>query len=731
MILFQQDWRSHQGAIVDTQTTNRSFVRLAALYKQMGIKNHLFILALLNPELQGVDPFSPDLTIEQQAAIAVECKQNFWYYAREIARVPGSANGRVIRFIANRGNISMFWLYLNHITLILTQIRQTGKSFSSDVLSTWLLNIACVNTTINLLTKDDTLRAANLERLKALSDELPYYLRQRNKNDVSNTEELTVNALKNRYSGHLPNKSPKMALNVGRGLTSPNFLIDEVAFLSNIGISLPAALAGGTNARVVAKENGDPYGTIMTTTAGKKDDRDGKFAFQLVSNSAPWSEKLLDAKDLDTLELLVRKSSPNGELRVCCTFNHRQLGYTDEWLKRTLEEAIVSGEAADRDFFNIWTSGSMSSPIPVKIVEAIRAAQVNDCFVDISPSGYTTRWYIHESAIESTLAKSQFVLAMDTSEASGGDDISLILTDIRTGGVIAAGSYNETNLISFAMWITEWFVKYPNITGIIERRSTGGMLLDYLMLMLPAKNIDPFKRLFNRVVNDSDQDRERFLDVKEHAGTQDEYFYTKYKKTFGFSTSGSGITSRSELYSITLQAAAKNIGGLIKDPKTIDQMVSLTTRNGRIDHQEGGHDDMVIAILLGYWFITQGKNLAYYGIDSSVILCDAKRLGDSVENRMSDYERHEQAKIRHDMEELYNKMSKADDEYVYRRYEMLLRNLNNRIILGSDETFSLDSLLESLEKEKRFTRYSDKPKATMDMYQPRMQTVEFGSSLGI
>jgi hypothetical protein len=60
---------------------------------------------------------------------------------------------------------------------------------------------------------------------------------------------------------------------------------------------LPAALAGGGAARDVAAERGEPYGTIYTTTAGKKNDRDGKYAYQITTCSAVWSERFLDVAD--------------------------------------------------------------------------------------------------------------------------------------------------------------------------------------------------------------------------------------------------------------------------------------------------------------------------------------------------------------------------------------------------------------------------------------------------
>ena len=705
MILFEKDWKEYPNAIIDTDTTNRSFVRIAMLYREMKVRNHSFMLALLNPSLRGVDPYSSKLTLEQMAAIAIECKSNFWYFVREILKAPAIAGGDSVPFQANRGNMALYWLFFNHITTILIQIRQTGKSFSVDGLMVYLMNIRCTNTMFNLLTKDDILRSANITRIKEIDSELPFYLRQRTKNDVNNTEELTIRSLGNSYRAHVPQKSPKMALNLGRGLTSPVFHIDEGPFQPNIGISLPAALSAGTAARDMARRNDEPYGTILTTTAGKKDDRDGKFIYELLMNSAEWTERFLDAENILELEKLIRKNSRSGELRVNCTFSHRQLGKSDEWLKQAIEDAMVSGEAADRDFFNVWTSGTQSSPLPIEILEKIRASQEPEQHVSISnPHGYMTKWYIAERDIEYRMANGDYVLSSDTSDASGGDDISLFLTDIRTAETIAAGNYNETNLITFAEWLCTWFVKYPRITGIIERRSSGAMILDYLILMLPAHGIDPFKRLFNRAVNDADEYPERWKEISVPMGRRRGDTLTVHKKTFGFSTSGTGLTSRTDLYSTTLQNAAKRAADRIKDVTTINQITGLTTRNGRVDHQEGEHDDMVIAFLLNFWLLTQGKNLQHYGIDSKAIFCEVKKP--EILDNKSYYDYQEQQNIRSEIENLIDKIKNESDDFIVQRLEFQLRNLNRRLVLEEGEIFSLDDLINSVREQRKNNRYS-------------------------
>jgi hypothetical protein len=707
-ILFADDWKSYPDAIVDDRTNNKSFVRMAAMYRDMGIKNHAFPLALHNPRLQGIDPYDySSLTVEIMADILFECKSNYWYYLREIARAPGGAVDDPIVYRANRGGIALPWLFFNHMTLFLIQPRQTGKSFSSDVLDAYLLNIGMTHGKINLLTKDDKLRSANLIRLKDIIDELPFYLNMRKKGDIANTDKLIVGNLDNSYEGHLPNKSPKAALNVGRGLTSPIFKVDEIAFLYNVGITLPAALASTTAARALAKRKHEPYGNVFTTTAGKKDDPDGKYAHELMAGSALWSEKLLDCVNIDDLYRTVRKNSPKGEARVNCTFSHRQLGYTDDWLRETLEITGAKGEDADRDFFNKWTSGSITSPFTVEQSEKIRNSQRLDYYSEMSSKfGYITRWYIPENEINMRMARGHYSMALDTSDAAGGDDIALTMRDVQTGEVVAVGNYNETNLILFAQWLVEWFVRFENFTCIIERRSSGSAIIDYLLLMLPGKGINPFKRLYNKVVQLSVENPgplnriEKLLRYNLLALPD---LLIEHKKDFGFATSSSGMTSRSDLYSNTLQNATRLTADSVRDVMLIDQMLSLVIKNGRVDHADGSHDDLVITWILSFWLISKGTGLSYYGMNPKDILID-NRQNNQDNDPAKLRQQHQQAQLRISIENIVDEIRKEKDPYIIHRLEQKLRHLAVSLTDEDKKVLSVDELIQNIRDSKRYKK---------------------------
>jgi hypothetical protein len=213
-------------------------------------------------------------------------------------------------------------------------------------------------------------------------------------------------------------------------------------------------------------------------------------------------------------------------------------------------------------------------------MERIHQSRQLDNHAEITrPYGYITRWYIPEATIKTTMQEYSTLMGLDTSDAVGRDDIGMVIRHVVTGEILAAGNYNETNLITFAEWIALMLEQYPKMTLIIERRSSGAAILDYVILMLVNKGIDPFKRIYNKAVQDADEVPERFKELQRPFHIRHQEVYVKYRKLFGFATSGTGTTSRTELYTTTLLAAAKNTGDRVKDPVLVDQ-------NTRTHYQE-------------------------------------------------------------------------------------------------------------------------------------------------
>jgi hypothetical protein len=701
MILFKEDWAKYPGANIDLETKNTSWIRICKLFKAMGVQNHLFPLALHNMELSGVDPYDSDLSNELKIAITLECKENPWYFFREVTRIPAKGSPDGIRISANRANISVWWLFFNHVTTLLLQPRQTGKTLTSNLLNSYILALAGNNIDIHLLTKDDALRIKTVQDIKDVIESLPWYLQLKNRSDSYNTEMVTINALGNKYRTAVAQPSIKGANNMARGFTIPVHHIDEFAFIKNIEISLPVLLASATQARPLAKQNKSFYGNLFTTTAGYLSSPEGMFAYNVYKECLPWTELLFDSKDEEDLHNKIKINSPSGKSQVLCEYNHRQLGYTDEWLKETIQNNMAYGTKAETEYLNIWQEGNESSPISKELLKKINDSLVKDPIIDITEYGYIIRWYVSQSEVDNKLENRKLIIGLDTSDAIGNDDIAMCIRDVMTGEVVGFGVYNETNLITFANWLVDFLIEYPNTTLVPERKSSGVTIIDNLILILPTKGEDPFTRIFNWVTNDADVNQEYYDVIMTPLVNRTESIYNKYRKHFGYATSASGRNARDNLYGLCFNMAVRYTGMYARDNTLIKQLNGLIRKNDRIDHRPGEHDDAVISWILSLFFLTQAKNLEHYGLSPRSILIN---VSNTIAEEQGGYdvvmERNRQEQIARKVDELIE-LAKIEQNYVK------AENLINRAKMLSSELtedvknkFNLESVLNEIKTNK-------------------------------
>lgn len=709
-ILFEKDWLLHPNATIDYNTKNESFLRLAEIYHAMGVRNCAFHLSLLQPELAGIDPYSENLDITTKAKIVYECKSNFWYFLREVSKVPVPGSLLPVSFSANRGNIALYWYFLNHVMTIIVILRQTGKTTSLTTLATYLLNFGTTNTFINLLTKSEALKADTLSKVKELFAELPDYLNFSTKKDIFNSDEANVKELGNKLKGNLSSSSRKQAEKVGRGFTSPINLIDEIAYIENIAIAMGAMLMSGNAARAMAKELGKPYGTILATTAGDIEDRDGKYIYSLINGATVHDEHFFDSYDLtELLDNIYKNSnaSKNSSKRpiVNISLSYRQLGYTEDWLKERLEENISTPENIRRDIFGEWGASSSTSPIPREYVENMRngVIEVPRSYF-YPPYNYLLRWYISEEEDERRRNTGvHYIVGIDTSDGVGRDDIAFIVRDHTTGEIICTAVFNEINLITLADYFVSFLLKYTNSTMILERRSSAATIIDYIIQKLLQYNVNPYSRLYNTIYQNKEQYSKEYNEIVA-ARYHDDTVFIKYKKHIGFVTSGSGITSRSELYSTTLISMLRYTSSVIYDQQLVTQISGLVVRNNRIDHPEGGRDDMVIASLLSYWMLITGKHLDLYGIPSSSIL-KANRAYLIEKYKETDIAENEEeaAKIEDEFNGLLEQYKKEKNPIIARQLELRIKKLSTETSYNKT-IISVEEMLSNIAKEKRIQR---------------------------
>jgi hypothetical protein len=644
MILFKNDWKKHKGAIVDYKTTNASALKTAFIYKRMGVDNWQFILALHNPELQGIDPHDDNLPRNIKDLIHDELANNPWYYFREVARVPAKGSIEPPRFRLNRANVALYWCYFTHLTTLLIQARQTGKSLSTDQLYVWLIEYGTFNYTIELLTKDNKLRVENVDRVKKIISLIPEWMNFRNKKDSNNNEYINVGVRDTKLNTNVAQMTETGAFKIGRGLTAPTVGVDEICFISNLSITLSALLPSMDAARDTARDAGQPYGTMFYTTAGFLDDPTGEYVYDNIYSKAYYfNEELFDSQDEHTLHEVVKKVSAGSIVLI--EMNHRKLGYSDEWLKEKMAKALAKGERAAADYLLLWSRGKVSSALDKKIIKRLESSIREPDSLQISPQGMTIEWYVPD-AEKLAYKNKPFIFGLDTSNAFGDDDIGFHARDPITGATIAKGKYNMISLNAFGEFMFWFMMEYARSVMIIERHSSAMGILDHLESLFRASGHNIFNRVFNWVVDDHKSRPKEYNElIRGNGRSNPAEFYVMNKKKFGFVTMGSGRSSRTMLYSDVLMESIKYTGDSTFDRNLVYQMIKLEVKDGRIDHKSGEHDDLVFAYMLTYWFLTRAKNLKHYGFNPNLILSNVDISDEEMVDEREDMKERAKKKI--------------------------------------------------------------------------------------
>lgn len=627
MILFPDDWARYPTAIADTNTTNRSWVHSASLYKSMGLNNYDFHLALLQPALVGVNVYSHTLSEEQKAMIRYEVAFNPWYYFREVARIPNGANPLMLE--SNRANLSMYWCFFNGIDYCLIMVRQTGKSVSVDQLDIYLMDYYYKKTDMLKLTKDIQLRKKNVDRLKKTRMELPAWLSPATKQDADNMEMLECGVRENKIKIFVGQQQEFLAKKVARGETSPFFHSDEGPYTANIQLILPALAPATAAGRENAVKANTLYGSIYTTTAGELSTPEGLYMYNFFNSGMFWNDAVLDSADRETARKTVSLKCRSGRCMVHGTFSHRQVGKTDEWLRGRIALADSTPDEIARDYFNKWTTGSTYGAISPTLTEILTNSETDPLYTEVSKDLYCVNWYIEKHEIEYKMATGHYVLGIDSSQAAGGDDNALVLTDIRDLSIVATATVNEAYIHKFAKWVADFLIRFRNVTLIIENKISAMSIIDIISASLLEVGIDPFTRLYSVIVDDHKTHETEYRQICIPLNIREESVYLSNKKKIGFNTNQD---NRKLLYNIILQDAVRSTAHLVKDKTLTNELKCLIVKNNRVDHRPGGHDDSVIAWLLCHWFLKHSKNLAHYGINPRDCLSHVNSSGAVLTN---------------------------------------------------------------------------------------------------
>ena len=565
--------------MIHHNTKNLYFLKMFYILEELGIKNSTFFLELKDSSLQNIDPHSENLSQEVKLRIINEIAINPWYFFREVVRIP--ITGEKERFELHRGNTAMLYMMINSINISVLLPRQCYKSWTVCIFYVWAFYFGTKDNKILFFSYSDSHVLKNIRTFKDIRECLPSYLQfQLPAKDKDNVKEITFAPLKNMIQKQAPSTSKEAADKMGRGFTSPMQYYDEPAHAPNIGITYTSAtLAYATVARY-AKKNNKMYGKVMTTTAGYLNQDSGRWTKHFYDSSADFHEALYDLS-IDRLREYIRQNSTNDFLRI--EFMYYDLGKDENYYKEMLIEVNYDMDKVSREIKNIWLDATKDHPLGQNRLVKLSSKKRSPSDTILINNIFFLNLYI---PIDKLDLNKKFVGGLDCGGNLRRDFSALTIIDPTNGEVIGVMRANTHSTILFSNAVAEIMTLFKNMILVPERNNMGIVIIDNILDNNPS--------FIMRVYHDETGKSGLYTDAK----------------------------IRAIIYGDLLRVVVDEYGDKIKDNHIISEIETLERkRNGRIDHQNGAHDDTLLSLLFAFWFIIYCKLKERY-IDPAIILTD-------------------------------------------------------------------------------------------------------------
>ncbi|MCP4394465.1 MAG: hypothetical protein GY804_09410 [Alphaproteobacteria bacterium] len=672
MEIFFKKFRDKHNIQPDYNTQNKSFLKQAEILRRKGIKNYDWMLALYHRDLSGVNPLSDNVTYSQQIKIGIEIKINPVYFFREICKVPGS--GGAIPYKLDAGNLIVIWLFFNNINLFYVISRQIGKTVAMLALVLYAMYISYRETDSAMITNTNKLRTTNIGRLKRMRDSVPKWMLKLSSKDSDNKEGLLYHYKETELKTFVGSRDPIAADAKTRGLSVALLVEDEFAYIDSNGVMLKAASSTLSTAGDQAKEQGFPSAHMIFTTAGDLSTKSGKYAHSVVCKCVNWTDDILDMEDEVSLFQYVEDNSSNNMFYI--TKSYHQLGKDEAWFEKRKKENDLSQEEADKDYKCIWIMGDKNeSVINPSILKRLDDFAKDPTYIE---SYETARmWWYHskEYLASDTFKRTPLIMGCDGSGLVGQDFTTLVILNAETLEIVGTCKCNISNLLVISEFIYKLLKDYPNMMFIPERNHTGIAILDNLFRFFQMNNKNPYLRIFNSYVDTSNGlSVSDILSLDSPTG--------KEKSRFGYWTSNK---SREMLYNTVLLDSIGTTYDKVYDRRLITELQGIRQKNGRLDHGNGGNDDLVIGYLLALYFVKYAKNTRLYDFPHNRIM--RKHIDPSnkytpaqIENQRSMISRKDtlrqliEATRSNQMKEIYRRELRYLDYYIDPKMTIPIRN---------------------------------------------------------
>ena len=604
------------GVFFDVKTKNTSFIKVSKELKDNNIRSYMFPLMIYDQGLIGVDPYDENLSPALKSRIIVECKRNIWYFIREVARVP--VPGGHVMFELHRGNLAMlFCLWLNLDTSIELP-RQHYKTYSAVFYYLWLLLLKAENYEMVFSNKSNADSIRNLKRLTDLLDStkkyLPTYLRTPlGPNDTNNQERLTIVSLNNTIRVVSPSNSQENADKAGRGMTVPIIWLDEMAFIKFCNIMYGAMRPAFSTASKFAKKNSTPYSVLLTTTPSDLDSENGAFTYNLFQSACRWDERMYDwyfdrgggQVGEDYVRSYIENNSQNNFVYI--EYSYKELGKDEKWLAKQTKELNNDISLVKRELLLEWTHASVDSVFSEETLDRISRfadqKNVND-YQKIYLYNNKYSMYLIEDM--DNMVEVPWLVSADIGGGLSQDRTVLTVIDPFTRRVKALLISNTMTVDELEEVVIELKRLYfPKMIFAPERNYSGDYLIKNLFKnkLVDFSDSVTYYRISDNLLKRRTQGKTDLFNARTTISSHDRRSRDVSKFEYGVNTN---VKSRAIMVENILFNLVEESPELINNPFIFSELKTLVkTKNGKIEHQSGAHDDIIMSYLIGLYVLQQ------------------------------------------------------------------------------------------------------------------------------
>lgn len=622
-----------EGKYYDFGTQNSSFLLTAQELKSVGIKHFYFMLEVKFPNLgvQDIDPYDPNISAEDIGKLVVECKANPWFFFREVGRVPVRGAGS-FPFALTRASAAAIWCYMHSIDFLLCQPRQTWKSTTLTEISTYNFIFEFQNATIPYMHIRQDRCLENAEMLRDYICALPPYFNPwKGKTKLPGLKSLKYEEHKMSVAVLSSADSPVKAKDKMRGMTLFTCFIDEWEYIPYISNVLEGATPAIISGRETMKKTGGRSCMMLASTPGDLETSTGKEAQRMIDRTPLFSEQLYDFTQEELKNYFDGVTHPDEHgnpvqiTMLYIEFNYKQLRKDEKWLREQYNEALRLDKLAE------YRRGVLLQRFRGSDTALFRQEDIDYLVQNCREPDYDIfimkkyHLFVYKHKIDHVDLTSEYpyfdvsipyLIGVDPSSGSNGDNTAICIIHPYTLEVCGELLSPYLGLLDLFRVLTQLAIMIPKGVFCVETNNVGKVITEFVQE----------SHLEHRFYHDPK------LDITKNAITLDHREPSVQTKSELRGYIGTFTTAkvRDSMFELLFRHI-KDYRHLLLAKYLVKDIQNLVrSKSGKIQADDGEHDDMVMAYLHAIYVHYYGYNLNRFGVDKR--LCTFEKANDIIED---------------------------------------------------------------------------------------------------